>query len=399
MRLKVDYTGFTTTNPQKFGARFVNRVANPSSLLKFTSKAKKRAEGESSKKKREGKDVGEDDDEGGAEDDQAQIKDLVGDFLTGSTKEQLRLLPQSVMDAAVFERFVQYQEKDAISTQVESWLTTTQKVLQSQLGQFDVGQSRKDQESTIEQMLKERTEATDEEAAKAAAAKQRSTASASSTAGSKRGGGAAPSSSRGRAGAVADNDDDDFGMDDDLDGAPAAAPRRGGGSSPMGFDDDDDEAEDYAPSKAKAAPKGKAAASKAAAGGRAGRAAGGRAAGGRAAGGRGRAGRGGGRQTTLNIGGGKARKSSGSPISIDSDDEVRAPRLPTRHSSLGSSPYWAASAATASASHEPRAPFPWLLSCVLRRPGLLDLSLLTAPHARHPPRSRHLPRRRNSTSP
>jgi len=33
IRLRVDYTGFSTINAQRFGQRFVNKVANPQDLL------------------------------------------------------------------------------------------------------------------------------------------------------------------------------------------------------------------------------------------------------------------------------------------------------------------------------------------------------------------------------
>lgn len=45
IRLKVDYSGFMTINPQKFGQKYVGKVANPQDILIF-SKASKRAQGE-----------------------------------------------------------------------------------------------------------------------------------------------------------------------------------------------------------------------------------------------------------------------------------------------------------------------------------------------------------------
>jgi hypothetical protein len=41
--MQVDYTGFTTINPQRFGQKFVGKVANPHDILLFTKAAKKRA--------------------------------------------------------------------------------------------------------------------------------------------------------------------------------------------------------------------------------------------------------------------------------------------------------------------------------------------------------------------
>ncbi|XP_071730171.1 double-strand break repair protein MRE11-like isoform X2 [Rutidosis leptorrhynchoides] len=45
IRVKVDYSGFMTINPQRFGQKYVGKVANPQDILIF-SKASKRAQGE-----------------------------------------------------------------------------------------------------------------------------------------------------------------------------------------------------------------------------------------------------------------------------------------------------------------------------------------------------------------
>ncbi|KAJ9551402.1 hypothetical protein OSB04_015447 [Centaurea solstitialis] len=45
IRVKVDYSGFMTINPQKFGQKYVGKVANPQDILIF-SKASKKAQGE-----------------------------------------------------------------------------------------------------------------------------------------------------------------------------------------------------------------------------------------------------------------------------------------------------------------------------------------------------------------
>ncbi|KAJ0953687.1 putative mre11, DNA-binding, metallo-dependent phosphatase, mre11, DNA-binding domain superfamily [Helianthus annuus] len=45
IRLKVDYSGFMTINPQRFGQKYVGKVANPQDILIF-SKASKRAQGD-----------------------------------------------------------------------------------------------------------------------------------------------------------------------------------------------------------------------------------------------------------------------------------------------------------------------------------------------------------------
>ncbi|KAG9452767.1 hypothetical protein H6P81_005671 [Aristolochia fimbriata] len=42
IRIKVDYSGFMTINPQRFGQKYVGKVANPQDILIFTKAAKKR---------------------------------------------------------------------------------------------------------------------------------------------------------------------------------------------------------------------------------------------------------------------------------------------------------------------------------------------------------------------
>lgn len=42
VRIKVDYSGFTTINPQRFGQKYVGKVANPQDILIFSKAAKKR---------------------------------------------------------------------------------------------------------------------------------------------------------------------------------------------------------------------------------------------------------------------------------------------------------------------------------------------------------------------
>ncbi|XP_078432461.1 DNA repair and meiosis protein (Mre11) isoform X2 [Wolffia australiana] len=46
VRVKVDYSGFMTINPQRFGQKYVGKVANPQDILIFSKSAKKRQMGE-----------------------------------------------------------------------------------------------------------------------------------------------------------------------------------------------------------------------------------------------------------------------------------------------------------------------------------------------------------------
>ncbi|KAF8083420.1 hypothetical protein N665_0774s0009 [Sinapis alba] len=45
VRIKVDYSGFMTINPQRFGQKYVGKVANPQDILIFSKASKKRSEG------------------------------------------------------------------------------------------------------------------------------------------------------------------------------------------------------------------------------------------------------------------------------------------------------------------------------------------------------------------
>ena len=46
IRLRVDYTGFNTINSQRFGQRFVGKVANPHDILLWSKSAARKAKGE-----------------------------------------------------------------------------------------------------------------------------------------------------------------------------------------------------------------------------------------------------------------------------------------------------------------------------------------------------------------
>ena len=91
--------------------------------------------------------------QGEAENDvPAQIQELTADFL-GSGKEALRLLDKSVLDKAVFEKFVGKEEKDAIPKAMEKFLDDTQKFLAAEASKsLDPSTARKEQEGAIEQL-------------------------------------------------------------------------------------------------------------------------------------------------------------------------------------------------------------------------------------------------------
>ncbi len=138
VRLKVDYTGYSTCNPQKFGQRFVDRVANPSEILLFQKTKVKRKEqaARAAAARRAGASAPLDDDGGDDEDPAEAIQTLVQEFLSdgaGKSAPGLRVLPQSELNTAVFQEFVQKDNKSAIRSQVEASLRAARAFLATEL--------------------------------------------------------------------------------------------------------------------------------------------------------------------------------------------------------------------------------------------------------------------------
>jgi len=201
IRLRVDHTGYSTCNPQRFGQRFVDRVANPSDLLQFFRKAKRTEAKEDEQGKKPKKQAGFN---GAATADEvpAQIQELVTDFLGSNARAQLRLIDERVFHKAIFEDFVKKEDKGAIEANINKALEQQQKLLYKETEE-GIGGTSKDQQDKIEQIVREKAQA-------AGAA----------------GGGAAGSS-----GAAADEDDEDDG------GGGGGS----GGAAGGGDDDDDDD--------------------------------------------------------------------------------------------------------------------------------------------------------------
>jgi double-strand break repair protein MRE11 len=150
VRLRVDYSGYSTCNPQRFGQRFVESVANPSDILLFTRKAKKRAAASASEAERVDAVY-----EGGEPDDaRTQIQSLVAEFLQKGTKEQLRLLSEEELNTAVFEEYVAKENKSAIANAVEEKLRLTRELLRSERASgLQAAGDRKAKEAYIEDVL------------------------------------------------------------------------------------------------------------------------------------------------------------------------------------------------------------------------------------------------------
>lgn len=115
IRLKVEYSGgFTTYPPQRFGSRFVNKVANAREILQFY---RKKTTHDPTRERRKA---------GTAEPiqlpdlpaaiDDKRVEDLVGEYLAA---QQLDILPENELGDAV-KVFVEKDDKDAIKELV-SW--------------------------------------------------------------------------------------------------------------------------------------------------------------------------------------------------------------------------------------------------------------------------------------
>ncbi|KAJ3112537.1 Double-strand break repair protein mre11a [Physocladia obscura] len=122
IRLRVDYSDFTTLNPMRFGQKFVDRVANPKDILHFH---RKRVVNPLAKKEKERPDF----------DlpaiipeslDKIQVEDLVNEFLAA---QSLEILPENGIGEAV-RLFVEKEDKEAISDFVAESLKKTQESLE-----------------------------------------------------------------------------------------------------------------------------------------------------------------------------------------------------------------------------------------------------------------------------
>jgi double-strand break repair protein MRE11 len=130
VRLRVDHSGFPTIHPQRFGALFVGKVANPNEILIFTRK--KAVEGDNVKRKNRAD--GDDreelmhrlmDDEDNI--NKIKIEDLVTETLADNKKD-LQLIPNCEMSKALGD-FVMRRLTNAITDAVEEALEHVQREL------------------------------------------------------------------------------------------------------------------------------------------------------------------------------------------------------------------------------------------------------------------------------
>ncbi|KAL3896350.1 MAG: hypothetical protein SGPRY_013292, partial [Prymnesium sp.] len=142
IRLKVDYSGYSTCNPQKFGQRFVGRTK---------IKRKERQAAGSFEQQTSDARAAEDE-----EDPSTTIQHLVERFLRSARSGSLRLLRQEELNRAVFHDFVMKEEKGAIANRVEAWLKHAQTSLDAEIATAAIPEDRKGQEQAVEDRISRR---------------------------------------------------------------------------------------------------------------------------------------------------------------------------------------------------------------------------------------------------
>lgn len=129
IRLKVEYTGFSSFNTQRFGQPFVNKVANPKDILAFFRKRKYYNPG--SKTKGDSSDADLNANRAGPamhapmQLTSSRVEDLIKKLLN---KEDLQVLKKRSLEKAVLQ-FIDKGDKDAIKEMVEWQIRETSKQL------------------------------------------------------------------------------------------------------------------------------------------------------------------------------------------------------------------------------------------------------------------------------
>lgn len=124
VRIKVDYSGFSTINPQRFGQKYVGKVANPQDILIFSKSAKKRQT------------TGEHDDDSEKlrpeELNQQTIEALVAE-----SNLKMEILPVDDLDIALHD-FVNKDDKMAFYSCLQRNLHETRNKLNSEAEKFKI---------------------------------------------------------------------------------------------------------------------------------------------------------------------------------------------------------------------------------------------------------------------
>ncbi|GBG88571.1 hypothetical protein CBR_g48040 [Chara braunii] len=122
VRIRVDYTGYTTINPQRFGQKWVGKVANPHEILLFTKAAKKR---------QTTKQQGGDGDPDGPEDEMLRPEELNQqniEALIAESRLEMEVIPDQMLGRALHD-FVSKEEKMAFHSLVKELLDDTRERL------------------------------------------------------------------------------------------------------------------------------------------------------------------------------------------------------------------------------------------------------------------------------
>ncbi|KAL3788485.1 hypothetical protein ACHAW5_002544 [Stephanodiscus triporus] len=129
VRLKVEHSGFTTLNNQRFGSQFVGQVANPSDILLFHKRrqAENAKGGKSGASRRKRNSVGLDVPVEPEDLEQINIEDLIVQNLANNDKK-MELLDERSMGEAL-EQYVDKKEAKAIYQMAEKLLDMSQKTL------------------------------------------------------------------------------------------------------------------------------------------------------------------------------------------------------------------------------------------------------------------------------
>lgn len=127
VRVRVDYTGFSTVNPQRFGQKFVGKVANPHDLLIFTKAAKKRT-------------VGEGEEADGEPMRPEELNQQSIEALVHESKLSMEILPVTELGLALHE-FVSKDDKQAFHSCVKANLDDTQSKL---VQEAEIGSTREE---------------------------------------------------------------------------------------------------------------------------------------------------------------------------------------------------------------------------------------------------------------
>ncbi|PRP74445.1 DNA repair exonuclease [Planoprotostelium fungivorum] len=146
IRLKVEYTGFTALNPQRFGQRFVGRVGNPNEILLYYKKRSAPKPKDKTDRDTVVKNLRPD------PLDNVRVEDLIESFLVQSGDMQLLL--ESDLHLAL-NQFVEKGESDAISKSILASLKQMQDHLEKNPQLVVRNGSELDSEKILEMVTKE----------------------------------------------------------------------------------------------------------------------------------------------------------------------------------------------------------------------------------------------------